>query len=94
VAKTGAQFDEFVFWNYSGRVPCVSGGHSEEGSEDDGEAARWRSSAFVAVSGERTAFKAVAGGGVKGAADPVTQGTSGRSRRHRSTGGGSGSTST
>jgi hypothetical protein len=66
VAKTGARFAEFVFWNYSGRVPCVSGGHSEEGSEDDGEAARWRSSAFVAVSGERTAFKAVAGGGVKG----------------------------
>jgi hypothetical protein len=66
VAKTGAQFDEFVFWNYSGKTPCTGGGHSEEGAEDDGEPARWRSSAFVAVSGERTAFKAVAGGGVKG----------------------------
>jgi hypothetical protein len=66
VAKTGARFDEFLFWNYSGRVPCVSGGHSEEGSEDDGEAARWRSSAFVAVSGQATAFKAVASGGQPG----------------------------
>lgn len=66
VAKTGARFDEFLFWNYSGRVPCVSGGHSQEGSEDDGEAARWRSSAFVAVSGQATAFKAVASGGSQG----------------------------
>jgi hypothetical protein len=67
VAKTSARFAEFVFWNYSGKVPCMSaGGHGEEGAEDDGEPARWRSSAFVAVSGERTAFKAVAGGGVKG----------------------------
>jgi hypothetical protein len=45
----------------------VSGGHSEEGSEDDGEPARWRSSAFVAVSGRATAFKAVARGGQQGA---------------------------
>ncbi len=66
VAKTGARFDEFLFWNYSGRVPCVGGGHSEEGGEDDGEAARWRSSAFVAVSGQATAFKAVARGGQPG----------------------------
>jgi hypothetical protein len=68
VAKTGARFDEFVFWNYSGKVPCMSaGGHSEEGSEDDGELVRWRSSAFVAVSGQATAFKAVASGGEQGA---------------------------
>ena len=31
VAKTGARFDEFLFWNYSGMVPCTGGGHSEEG---------------------------------------------------------------
>jgi cytochrome c553 len=68
VAKTGARFDEFLFWNYSGRTPCVGRGHhSEEGAEDDGEAARWRSSAFVAVSGQATAFKAVASGGDQGA---------------------------
>ena len=61
VAKTGARFDEFLFWNYSGKTPCVGiGGHGQEGAEDDGEPARWRSSAFVAVSGLRTAFKAVA----------------------------------
>jgi hypothetical protein len=65
VAKTGPRFDEFLFWNYSGRTPCVgSGGHGQEGAEEDGEMARWRSSAFVAVSGLRTAFKAVTGGAV------------------------------
>ncbi len=51
VAKTGDQFDDFLFWNYSGKTPCTGGGHSEEGGEDDGEPARWRSSAFVAVAG-------------------------------------------
>ena len=66
VAKTGAPFDEFLFWNYSGKTPCVGGGHSEEGAEDDGEPARWRSSAFVAVSGGvgatyQAAFKARTG---------------------------------
>ncbi|MCD2449856.1 hypothetical protein GO003_005595 [Methylicorpusculum oleiharenae] len=67
VAKTKARFDEFLFWNYSGKTPCVGGGHSEEGAEDDGELTRWRSSAFVAVSGQATAFKAVASGGEQGA---------------------------
>jgi hypothetical protein len=63
VAKTGARFDEFVFWNYSGKTPCVgSGGHGQEGAEDDGEPARWRSSSFVAISGLSTAFKAATGG--------------------------------
>ena len=66
VAKTGVRFDEFLFWNYSGKVPCVGSGHGEEGDEDDGELARWRSSAFMAVAGRNnqtffTAFKAVKG---------------------------------
>lgn len=61
IAKTGEQFDDFLFWNYSGKVPCVGSGHSAEGGEDDGEPARWRSSAFVAVAKRYTAFKAVAG---------------------------------
>jgi len=68
VAKTGAPFDDFLFWNYSGKTPCVGGGHSEEGAEDDGEPARWRSSAFVTVAAEsetsatfRAAFKARTG---------------------------------
>jgi len=65
VATTGADFDEFLFWNYSGKTPCVSkGGEGGEGAEDDGEAARWRLSAFVAVAGRidgtfYAAFKAV-----------------------------------
>jgi len=50
VAKSGNGFDEFLFWNYSGKTPCTGDGHSDDGAEDDGEPARWRSSAFVAVS--------------------------------------------
>jgi len=58
VAKTGSRsFHEFLFWNFSGKVPGV--GQGDEGGEDDGEPARWRSSAFVAVSaGPGAAFKA------------------------------------
>jgi len=59
VSKAPRDFENFVFWNFSGMVPGIGGGH--EGGEDDGEPARWRSSAFVAVSGTSTAFKAVTG---------------------------------
>lgn len=45
VAKAPDDFDDFVYWNYSGLVP----GTGE--SDDTGEPARWRSSSFVAVSG-------------------------------------------
>jgi hypothetical protein len=44
VAKTPRDFMDFVYWNFSGMVPGSSEG-------DDGEPARWRSAAFVAVSG-------------------------------------------
>jgi hypothetical protein len=77
VASTDERFDEFLFWNFSGKTPCVGSGHSAEGAEDDGEPARWRSSAFVAVSGgpgatSRTAFKARTGQLVDGVyVDPV-----------------------
>lgn len=77
VAKTGAPFDEFLYWNFSGKTPCVGGGHSDEGAEDDGEPARWRSSAFVAVAGGvgatyQAAFKARTGELVDGVyVDPV-----------------------
>jgi len=50
VTKAGDRFTDFLFWNYSGKTPCAGAGHSEEGSEDDGESVRWRSSAFIAVS--------------------------------------------
>jgi hypothetical protein len=59
VAKAPNDFEDFVFWNFSGKVPGIGGG--DEGGEDDGEPARWRSSAFIAVSGPYTAFKAVTG---------------------------------
>lgn len=77
VAKRGKQLDDFLYWNFSGRVPCASHGHSDEGGEDDGESVRWRSSAFVAVSAGvgatfNTAFKARSGGMRNGIyADPV-----------------------
>lgn len=64
IAKTGEDFFNFLFWNYSGRVPGTGEGSGEEEDEGDGEAIRWRSSAFVAVSGmgdspSATAFQAV-----------------------------------
>lgn len=46
VAKTPGDFTDFVYWNFSGRVPG-SMGHPE----DDGEPARWRSASFMSVSG-------------------------------------------
>lgn len=62
VAKTPNDFDDFVYWNFSGLVPGT--GQSDE----TGEPARWRSAQFVAVSGAldeknsdpkfRAAFKA------------------------------------
>jgi hypothetical protein len=45
VAKSPDDFDDFVYWNFSGLVPGI--GESDE----DGEPARWRSASFVAVSG-------------------------------------------
>ncbi len=45
VAKTPDDFDDFVYWNFSGRVPGTGEG------DDDGELARWCSASFVAVSG-------------------------------------------
>lgn len=63
-ARTGAEFDDFLFWNFSGRVPGTDEG-------DDGEPARFRSSAFVAVDGPmgatfQVAFKASKPGGIEG----------------------------
>lgn len=67
-AKSPDNFTDFVYWNFSGKVPPPKGGTSgdgetltlqagesggggEEGGEEDGEPARWRSASFVAVSG-------------------------------------------
>ena len=48
-ARTGEAFLDLVYWGFTGQVEG-----SPEG--DDGEPARWRSSSYVAVSGERDAF--------------------------------------
>jgi hypothetical protein len=74
VAKTTPDFDDFVYWNFSGRVPGAG--------DDTGEPARWRSTSFVAVSGLvdgqltdgafHVAFKARTGQLVDGAyMDPI-----------------------
>jgi hypothetical protein len=44
VAKAPRDFDDFLYWSFSGHVP----GSNEE---TDGEPARWRSTAFLAVFG-------------------------------------------
>ncbi|WP_198648382.1 hypothetical protein [Cyanothece sp. BG0011] len=54
IAETGDDFSSFVFWNFSGRVPGSE-------NEEDGELARWRSSAFLGVSGSQVAFKGTTG---------------------------------
>lgn len=63
LARKDGQFDDFLFWNYAGKTPCSGKGHAPEGDEEDGESVRWRSSAYLAVSGTsgtavRVAFKA------------------------------------
>ncbi len=56
VAQTGALYDDFLFWNFSGNA-------GQGGSEDseDLEGARWRSSAFLAIDGNDVVFKAAQG---------------------------------
>lgn len=44
VATSPGDFSDFLYWNFSGHVPGSE-------TEEDGEPARWRSAAFVAVSG-------------------------------------------
>ena len=56
IVATGDWYLDFLFWNFSGKVPGQEG-------EDEGEPARWRSSSFVAVDRGvgalfRAAFKA------------------------------------
>jgi hypothetical protein len=68
LARTGAggQFDDFVYWNYSGAPP----GAGE--SEGDAEPPRFRSSAFVAVSQRAGATSQTAFLARTGALDEVT----------------------
>jgi hypothetical protein len=66
VARNSGRFDDFLFWNYSGKPPCSSHGHEEEGDVSASHSVKWRSSAFLAISGKkgmkyRIAFKARSG---------------------------------
>lgn len=54
VAQTPRDFDDFLFWTFSGRAPGAT-------DEDDGEPARWRGTAYVAVAQGAVAFKAASG---------------------------------
>ncbi len=62
VARTGGDFLTFLYWVYSGKPPGTGGG--------DFEPARWRSSAFAAVSSTgptfQIAFKGTKGNGTEG----------------------------
>ena len=60
-AETGAAFDDFLFWTFSG-APEDAGGDGT----DDREPPRWRSSAFVAVDDFDVVFKAVNARGATG----------------------------
>jgi len=68
VAKTGGDFKDFVYWNFSGRVPGMGGGG--EGGDDIEEPARWRTATFGAVSAHGvpsvSAFKVRTADGVDG----------------------------
>jgi hypothetical protein len=52
IAQTGDEFTTFLSLNFSGRAP---------GEEDEGELARWRTAAFVAIDGLNTVFKGTKG---------------------------------
>jgi hypothetical protein len=47
----GRKIEDFVYWNFSGRVLGMGHGGSEEDPEETLELARWRSTSFGAVSG-------------------------------------------
>jgi hypothetical protein len=59
VAQTGSLYDDFLFWNFSGKPPGTGG-------DTDAEPPRWRSSAFVAIDGNDVVFKALQGDGESG----------------------------
>lgn len=52
---TTDEFDDFLFWTYSGMVPGTTGGHTE------GEPPKWRSSAYFSVYDGTIVFKARTG---------------------------------
>jgi hypothetical protein len=76
MTKTGTNFEDFVYWTFSGQPPGVGG------SDGETEPPRWRSASFVAVAdlgGElmRAAFKG------RSATAPASTGYTWRRRRAR-----------
>ncbi len=70
VAQTGERFEDFLFWNFSGKPPGQQGHGGDSGNSPDGEGhgdesegARWRSSAFLAIDGNDVVFKALSASG-------------------------------
>lgn len=53
VAQTGANYEDFLFWNFSGNA-----GQGGSVDSQDEEGARWRSTAFIASDGPKVVFKA------------------------------------
>lgn len=53
LSSTLSDFDDYVFWVYSGKVPGIGGDE-----EEDAEPPRWRGSAFMSVYDGIVAFKA------------------------------------
>jgi hypothetical protein len=56
VANTTTDFNDFLFWVYSGKAPTIGGG-----GDEDAEPPRWRQSAFMSVYNGVIAFKARTG---------------------------------
>jgi hypothetical protein len=53
VAETGANYEDFLFWNFSGNA-----GQGGPADSEEEEGARWRSTAFIADDGAKVVFKA------------------------------------
>lgn len=53
VAQTGPEYEDFMFWNFSGNA-----GQDGNVVTEEEEGARWRSSAFIASDGQKVVFKA------------------------------------
>jgi hypothetical protein len=54
VAQTGPEYEDFLFWNFSGNA-----GQDGNVVTEEEEGARWRSTAFIASDGQKVVFKAL-----------------------------------
>lgn len=56
VAGTKGDYNDFIYWGYSGKAPGTG-----SGGDEDAEPPRWRAAAFVATSNGKVVFKARTG---------------------------------